>query len=86
MLHVLLEAGAELNGAALKSDVVDKIALFYAPKIMGAGGVPMAAFPSSGFSKLPTLTNISVKLYEPDFLVEGYFHDVYRNHRSRRKN
>jgi diaminohydroxyphosphoribosylaminopyrimidine deaminase/5-amino-6-(5-phosphoribosylamino)uracil reductase len=86
ILHVLLEAGAELNGAALKSEVVDKVALFYAPKLIGPGGVPMAALPSSGFSKLPALTNISVRLYEPDFLVEGYFHDVYRNHRSRGKN
>ncbi len=85
MLSVVLEAGAELNGAALKADIVDKMVLFYAPKIMGTGGVPMAAIPSSWFSKSPTLTNISVKWYEPDFAVEGYFHDVYRNHRSRRK-
>jgi diaminohydroxyphosphoribosylaminopyrimidine deaminase/5-amino-6-(5-phosphoribosylamino)uracil reductase len=86
ILHVLLEAGAELNGAALKSDLVDKVALFYAPKLMGVGGVPMAALPSSWFSQSPTLKNISVTPYKPDFLVEGYFHDVYRNHRSRRKN
>ena len=86
ILHVLLEAGAKLNGSALKCDLVDKVALFYAPKFIGPGGVPMAALPSSGFPKLPALKNISVNLYEPDFLVEGYFHDVYRNHRSRRKN
>jgi diaminohydroxyphosphoribosylaminopyrimidine deaminase / 5-amino-6-(5-phosphoribosylamino)uracil reductase len=85
MLNIVLEAGAELNGAALKADIVDKMVLFYAPKIMGTGGVPMAAISSSWFSKSPTLRNISVKWYEPDFAVEGYFHDVYRNHRSRRK-
>jgi diaminohydroxyphosphoribosylaminopyrimidine deaminase / 5-amino-6-(5-phosphoribosylamino)uracil reductase len=87
ILHVLLEAGAELNGAALKADIVDKIALFYAPKIMGTGGVPMAQIPAAKwFSKAPALTNLSVNPYRPDFVVEGYFHDVYRNHRSRRKN
>ena len=86
ILHVLLEAGAELNGSSLKSDLVDKVALFYAPRLMGPGGVPVAALPSSWFSKSPTLTKISVHPYEPDFLVEGYFHNVYRNHRSRRKN
>ena len=86
ILDVLLEAGAELNGSALKSDLVDKIALFYAPKLMGTGGLPMATLPSSWFSKSPTLKNISVNPYKPDFLVEGYFHDVYRNRRSRRKN
>ena len=42
MLNVLLEAGAELNGAALEAGIVDKMILFYAPRFMGAGGVPMA--------------------------------------------
>jgi diaminohydroxyphosphoribosylaminopyrimidine deaminase/5-amino-6-(5-phosphoribosylamino)uracil reductase len=86
MLNVLLEAGAELNGAALQSGIVDKMILFYAPKIMGAGGVPMARIPSKWFPKSPPLKNISVKTCGPDFVVQGYFHDVYRDHRTRRKN
>jgi diaminohydroxyphosphoribosylaminopyrimidine deaminase / 5-amino-6-(5-phosphoribosylamino)uracil reductase len=86
MLNVLLEAGAELNGAALQSGIVDKMILFYAPKIMGAGGVPMARIPSKWFSKSPPLKNISVETCGPDFVVQGYFHDVYRDHRTRRKN
>ena len=85
ILNVLLEAGAELNGAALKSDIVDKVALFYAPKIMGTGGVPMAAISSNWFAKSPALKNLKVNRYGPDFLVEGYFHDVYGNHGTRRK-
>jgi diaminohydroxyphosphoribosylaminopyrimidine deaminase / 5-amino-6-(5-phosphoribosylamino)uracil reductase len=85
ILHVVLEAGAELNGAALKGDIVDKVALFYAPKIMGTGGVPMAAISSRWFSKSPALKNLTVNRYGPDFLVEGYFHDVYGNHGTRRK-
>ena len=87
ILHVLLEAGAELNGAALRADLVDKLALFYAPKIMGIGGVPMAKLPAAQrFAKAPALTDLSVRPCHPDFVVEGYFHDVYRNHRSRRTN
>jgi diaminohydroxyphosphoribosylaminopyrimidine deaminase/5-amino-6-(5-phosphoribosylamino)uracil reductase len=87
ILHVLLEAGAELNGAALQADIVDKLALFYAPKIMGTGGVPMAQIAAAKwFSKSPELTNLSLASCGSDFLVEGYFHDVYGNHRSRRKN
>ncbi|MGD0956201.1 MAG: bifunctional diaminohydroxyphosphoribosylaminopyrimidine deaminase/5-amino-6-(5-phosphoribosylamino)uracil reductase RibD [Candidatus Acidiferrales bacterium] len=86
ILHVVLEAGAELNGAALKADLVDKIALFYAPKVMGTGGVPMAEIPSTWFPKSPALENLTVNRYGPDFVVEGYFHDVYGNHRTRRKN
>jgi diaminohydroxyphosphoribosylaminopyrimidine deaminase / 5-amino-6-(5-phosphoribosylamino)uracil reductase len=86
VLNVILEAGAELNGAALEAGIVDKMILFYAPKIMGTGGVPMASIPSKWFPKSPALTNITVNRYGPDFCVQGYFHDVYGNHRARRKN
>ena len=86
ILNVLLEAGAELNGAALEAGVVDKMILFYAPKIMGTGGVPMASIPSKWFPKSPALKNITLNRYGPDFCVQGYFHDVYGNHRARRKN
>jgi diaminohydroxyphosphoribosylaminopyrimidine deaminase / 5-amino-6-(5-phosphoribosylamino)uracil reductase len=86
ILNVLLEAGAELNGAALQAGIVDKMILFYAPKIMGTGGVPMARIPSRWFPKSPALKNISVHTCGPDFVVQGYFRDVYRNHRTRRKN
>jgi len=87
ILNVLLEAGAELNGAALEAGIVDKMILFYAPKIMGTGGVPLADLPAARwFPKSPALANITVNRYGPDFCVQGYFHDVYRNHRARRKN
>jgi len=86
ILNVLLEAGAELNGAALEAGIVDKMILFYAPKIMGTGGVPIASIPSKWFPKSPALTNITINRYGPDFCVQGYFHDVYGNHRTRRKN
>lgn len=84
ILSVLLEAGAELNGAALQAGIVDKMILFYAPKIMGTGGVPMARIPSSWFAKSPALENLTVRPCGPDFVVQGYFHDVYRHHRTRR--
>lgn len=86
ILNVLLEGGAELNGAALECGIVDKMILFYAPRIMGTGGVPMAQVPSRWFAKSPSLANITLRRYGPDFAVQGYFHDVYRNHRSDRNN
>jgi len=86
ILGALIEAGAELNGAALEMGIVDKMILFYAPKIMGAGGVPMARVSPQWFAKSPALRNISLRQYGPDFAVEGYFHDVYGNHGARRKN
>ncbi|HXN29081.1 MAG TPA: bifunctional diaminohydroxyphosphoribosylaminopyrimidine deaminase/5-amino-6-(5-phosphoribosylamino)uracil reductase RibD [Candidatus Acidoferrales bacterium] len=78
VLSVLLEAGAELNGAALEAGIVDKMILFYAPKIMGTGGVPMASIPSRWFAKSPALQNSTVKPCGPDFVVQGYFRDVYK--------
>jgi diaminohydroxyphosphoribosylaminopyrimidine deaminase/5-amino-6-(5-phosphoribosylamino)uracil reductase len=86
MLNVLLEAGAALNGSALEAGIVDKIIFFYAPKIMGPAGVPMASVSSQWFDKSPALTNLRAFPCGQDLFVEGYFHDVYRDHRSRRKN
>lgn len=77
ILNVILEAGAELNGAALESVIVDKMILFYAPKVMGTGGVPMANVSSRWFAKSPALQNLRVDRCGPDFVVEGYFNDVY---------
>jgi len=85
-LSLLLEGGAELNGAALEAGIVDKMILFYAPKIMGTGGAPMAQLSSRAFTKAPALANLRLSSCGPDFVVEGYFHDVYGNHRARRKN
>jgi diaminohydroxyphosphoribosylaminopyrimidine deaminase/5-amino-6-(5-phosphoribosylamino)uracil reductase len=86
MISVMIEAGAELNGAAIEAGIVDKMILFYAPKIMGAGGVPMARISSRLVGKAPALANLKLSPCGSDFVVEGYFHDVYGNHGARRKN
>lgn len=41
ILSVLMEAGGQLNGAALAAGVVDRIMLFYAPVFLGPAGVPL---------------------------------------------
>jgi diaminohydroxyphosphoribosylaminopyrimidine deaminase / 5-amino-6-(5-phosphoribosylamino)uracil reductase len=74
ILSLLVEGGAELNGAMLEAGLVDKMVLFYAPKIMGTGGVPMASIPSGWFAKFPALQNLRLRNCGPDFVVEGYFH------------
>lgn len=80
ILSVILEAGAELNGAMIEAGLVDKMVLFYAPTIMGGSGVPMARISSRWLRRAPVLSNLSFREYGPDFAVQGYFHDVYRNH------
>jgi len=86
ILNVILEAGAELNGAALQAGIVDKMILFYAPKVMGPDGVPMAKVSPQWFAQSPALQNLRVAPCGTDFVVEGYLADVYGNHRTRRKN
>ncbi len=79
ILSVILEAGSELNGAMLDADLVDKMILFYAPRILGAANVPVARRQATDLRKIPMLKNIALHRFGPDFAVEGYFHDVYGN-------
>jgi diaminohydroxyphosphoribosylaminopyrimidine deaminase / 5-amino-6-(5-phosphoribosylamino)uracil reductase len=85
ILSLLVEAGAELNGAILEAGLVDKMILFYAPKIMGGDGVPMARIPSRWFPKSPALANLKLRNCGPDFVVEGYFHQPHEVRKSRQK-
>jgi len=86
ILGLLVEAGAQLNGAMLEAGLVDKMVLFYAPKIMGTGGVPLASIPSGRFAESPALTNLSLRPCGPDFVVEGYFHHPHGIRKSRKTN
>jgi diaminohydroxyphosphoribosylaminopyrimidine deaminase/5-amino-6-(5-phosphoribosylamino)uracil reductase len=77
ILSVLLEAGGELNGAALEAGIVDKVVLFYAPKILGSGGVPVARMRPRPLDQLPSLVNQTLQRFGPDFALVGYFRDVF---------
>jgi diaminohydroxyphosphoribosylaminopyrimidine deaminase/5-amino-6-(5-phosphoribosylamino)uracil reductase len=74
ILSILLEAGPTLNGAALGAGIVDKLFLFYAPKIAGDDGVPFAH--ASKLSAAP-LQGVRIHQFGPDFAVEAYLRDVY---------
>jgi diaminohydroxyphosphoribosylaminopyrimidine deaminase/5-amino-6-(5-phosphoribosylamino)uracil reductase len=75
ILSVLLEAGPTLNGAALQAGIVDKLFLFYAPKISGESRVPFAVAPNL---KLPPLQNVRTYNFGPDFALEASLRDVYK--------
>jgi diaminohydroxyphosphoribosylaminopyrimidine deaminase/5-amino-6-(5-phosphoribosylamino)uracil reductase len=79
MLLVMIEGGARVNGAALAAEVVDKVVLFYAPKLLGVDGVPFAAVAGRSLGFLPPLRIHAMKRFGPDFMVEGYLRDVYGN-------
>lgn len=80
VLSVILEAGSRMNGAMLEAGLVDKVILFYAPKILGTVTVPMAQHRPGPIGKISTLENLMLRRFGPDFAVEGYLRDVYRNH------
>jgi diaminohydroxyphosphoribosylaminopyrimidine deaminase/5-amino-6-(5-phosphoribosylamino)uracil reductase len=77
--NLLIEGGALVNWAALASGIVDKVFLYYAPKILaGTGSVPFAA--GAGFKKMSEaalVRNVSLHRFGEDFAVEGYLRDPY---------
>jgi diaminohydroxyphosphoribosylaminopyrimidine deaminase/5-amino-6-(5-phosphoribosylamino)uracil reductase len=68
ILSVLLEAGPRLNGAALAAGIVQKLVLFYAPKIAGHSNVP---FLLNANGKFPPLHFRSFQQFGPDIAVEA---------------
>jgi diaminohydroxyphosphoribosylaminopyrimidine deaminase/5-amino-6-(5-phosphoribosylamino)uracil reductase len=76
---LLIEGGALVNWAALAAGIVDKVFLYYAPKILaGTGSVPFAA--GVGFrriSEAAVVRNIALHRFSEDFAVEGYLRDPY---------
>jgi diaminohydroxyphosphoribosylaminopyrimidine deaminase / 5-amino-6-(5-phosphoribosylamino)uracil reductase len=76
---VMIEGGALVNWAALASGIVDKVFLYYAPKILaGTGSVPFAV--GQGFRRMSEAAHLkSFRLHRfgEDFAVEGYLRDPY---------
>lgn len=76
---LMIEGGALLNWMALASGIVDKIFLYYAPKILaGTGSVPFAG--GAGFKKVAEaalVKDISIHRFGEDFAVEGYLRNPY---------
>jgi len=76
---MMIEGGAFVNWEALASDLVDKLFLYYAPKILaGTGSVPFAAGP--GFRRMSEAAHLKwfrLHRFGEDFAVEGYLRDPY---------
>ena len=69
---IMIEGGAELNAAAIKAGIVDKILFFIAPDLIGEG---LGAIGDLGIKKVDkriNLKNISSRKVGRDLLIEGY--------------
>ncbi|HZQ17005.1 MAG TPA: bifunctional diaminohydroxyphosphoribosylaminopyrimidine deaminase/5-amino-6-(5-phosphoribosylamino)uracil reductase RibD [Gaiellaceae bacterium] len=67
---LLLEGGPTLAAAFLEADLVDKLLVFVAPTIAGAGAGLVAAIPSAR-----TLTRLRARAVGEDVLLEAYVHE-----------
>jgi diaminohydroxyphosphoribosylaminopyrimidine deaminase/5-amino-6-(5-phosphoribosylamino)uracil reductase len=69
---LLVEGGAELAAGLLRAGVVDALALFLAPRLIGGDGWPLlGSLGVSALAEAPELLETSVREVGPDMLVEG---------------
>ena len=71
---VLIEGGSEINTSALQSGIVDKVLLFYAPKIIGGKKAPLMVA-GKGIARVKdalVLHNITTQRFSDDVMIEGY--------------
>jgi diaminohydroxyphosphoribosylaminopyrimidine deaminase/5-amino-6-(5-phosphoribosylamino)uracil reductase len=72
VLSVMLEAGTELNTAALAANIVDKIVVFQAPKISGRKDLPFAR---EKVLRARRVRDSSVRRFGPDVCIEAYLRE-----------
>jgi diaminohydroxyphosphoribosylaminopyrimidine deaminase/5-amino-6-(5-phosphoribosylamino)uracil reductase len=73
---LLIEGGAMVNGTALASGEVDKVFLYYAPKIIGGGAVPFIG--GEDLHRRPQcVQRFELHRFGEDFALEGYLRDPY---------
>jgi len=77
---LLLEGGGELAAAALRADIVNKVAFFVAPKILGGrGSRPVVGGPDPAhLADALALERLRTERVGEDLLITGYCSDVHR--------
>jgi diaminohydroxyphosphoribosylaminopyrimidine deaminase/5-amino-6-(5-phosphoribosylamino)uracil reductase len=75
---LMVEGGSHVNSTVLRSGAVDKIFLYYAPKVLGDGAVPFLSDELTRHSGLAlAVREFALHRFEDDFAVEGYLADPY---------
>jgi diaminohydroxyphosphoribosylaminopyrimidine deaminase/5-amino-6-(5-phosphoribosylamino)uracil reductase len=70
--HLLVEGGARVHARFVEERLVDRLAVFIAPKVAGAGGVPLVALPGPARMKdAIRLEDVEVERIGDDVLVQG---------------
>jgi diaminohydroxyphosphoribosylaminopyrimidine deaminase / 5-amino-6-(5-phosphoribosylamino)uracil reductase len=74
---LLLEGGPTLAGAFLRADLIDKLVLFVAPKVIGGDDAP-PLFAGPGVRSLgdaASITSLEASRVGQDLLLTGYIHE-----------
>jgi len=69
--RVLIEGGAHLGGAALEAGIVDRVAFFIAPKILGGGLPAIAGMAARTMRSAIALDQCSARAVGSDWLIEA---------------
>lgn len=72
---ILLEGGGTLNGAMLDAGLVDKLAVFIAPKLVGGGSAAPSAFAFEGVERMADaieLDGVRIEQIGADCCITGY--------------
>lgn len=70
--HLLVEGGARVTAAFLEAGLVDRLAVFVAPKLVGGDGVPLVAGPGPArMADALALERVTVERVGEDVLVTG---------------
>lgn len=78
IISLMIEGGATVNGAALAANVVDKVFLYYAPKISGRmDAVPFVAGAGRDLLEAVQVKHLRLHRFGEDFAVEAYVRDPY---------
>jgi len=82
IMHLLIEGGAEVLGCALKEQLVDKLHIYIAPKIIGSQNArnSIVGLNVKNVNQSIKLHNIQCQRIGEDFFIQGYVH------RNRRRN
>jgi diaminohydroxyphosphoribosylaminopyrimidine deaminase / 5-amino-6-(5-phosphoribosylamino)uracil reductase len=71
LTRILVEGGARLAAALLREDLVDRIAWFHAPAVMGGDGLPaVQGFGADALAEMPRFVRRSTAPLGPDMLSE----------------
>lgn len=68
MRHILIEGGSRVAASALCLGLVDRIAVFVAPKILGAGIPSIGSLNMASITDAIALENVKAESIGPDFL------------------